>query len=128
MRLECSPEDVHPDRSSLFWQNGDFEKMYEALEAFANAVTWLKYLDYQCERNFPDAPNGWERFETLRKMVAERVSVPKKKDEALFEDCGSTIYDEASNFRIEESDTEEDIEELDEVDDLLAIMGWITLI
>ena len=102
--------------------------MFQALTHFANTVTWLRYLGYRGDGNFPDAPNGWERLKRLRKMVTEREPIPMTQDGSFNENDGSDTADEVRDSEGGDSESGEEVVELDEVDDLLAVMGLITLL
>ncbi|KAL8871141.1 MAG: hypothetical protein Q9174_002962 [Haloplaca sp. 1 TL-2023] len=41
-----SPEWWHPDHSSPFWTNGEFDPLYDALEAFIDTIEWLETFTY----------------------------------------------------------------------------------
>lgn len=94
--------------------------MYLALKDFVRGVRWLKRFGYSGQSDFGEGREGWDLLKRLEVEVLDRGIRDDEDDNDSGID-GMRIGDEGG----EEEESEEEDQQEHEIDDLLAITGFI---
>ena len=118
----------HPNLSSPHWTNGNFQAMYDALDDFVETITWLEELMLTGMGIYEDNKEWWQLLKGLQETVKERYEASIRKGNSHRLPIEDVVIDDGPVMLDDDSDAETKEEVENNIDDLLAVMGWINFL